>query len=205
MTGDVEGIVGYLHETGHLKRTKRAGWWIAGVRDPESVAEHSFRTGIIAYVLALMEGANPDRAASLALFHDVLETRIGDIPSTGRAHLGIASPEEITKVQTVDLPSPIAGTIRDLVSEYEAKESPESRCAKDADKLECLLQAREYETQGYSLVQPWVDTMLSSVKTASARELAQAALSTPVDSWWHEIVSSYGSVKSEPPTTANDR
>jgi hypothetical protein len=34
----------YLYEAGQLKRVKRSGWWIAGVKDPESVAEHSFRT-----------------------------------------------------------------------------------------------------------------------------------------------------------------
>jgi putative hydrolase of HD superfamily len=145
-----------------------------------------------------MEGANPDRAATLALFHDVLETRIGDIPSTGRAHLDIAPPNDVTKVQTANLPTSISEPIQELVAEYDAKESPEALCAKDADKLECLLQAREYETQGYSLVQPWVDTMLSSVKTGSAKELAKAALRVPVDSWWREIVSSYGSIASGP-------
>jgi len=198
MTDDTESVVGYLHEVGHLKRTKRAGWWIAGVRDPESVAEHSFRAGVIAYVLALMEGADPDRAATLALFHDVLETRIGDIPSPGRAHLAVADPVEIARTQTDALPSPVAENILGLVSEYEAKESPESQCAKDADKLECLLQAREYATQGYALVQPWVDTMVAAVKTPSGKELARGALSTPVDSWWRDIVSSYGSAPQAP-------
>jgi transcriptional regulator with XRE-family HTH domain len=78
-------IAGFLIEAGHLKRTPRAGWPIAGVRDPESVAEHSYRTAVIAYVLAVMEGANADRAAALAVFHDVPETRSTDIPSTRQA------------------------------------------------------------------------------------------------------------------------
>jgi putative hydrolase of HD superfamily len=34
--------------------------------------------------------------------------------------------------------------IRELVEEYEARRSLEARLAKDADKLECLIQAREY-------------------------------------------------------------
>jgi putative hydrolases of HD superfamily len=192
MSAGPHEIVGYLYEAGHLKKTRRAGWWIAGIKDPESVAEHSFRTGIIAFALAVMEGANPERAATLALFHDVIETRIGDIPSTGRAHLKIASPVEVNQVQVSSLPTSLQDRISALVAEFEDKATLEAQCAKDADKLECLLQAREYQSQGYSNVQPWVDTMAEAVKTPSGKELAKAAVETPVNVWWHDIVSSYG-------------
>lgn len=184
--------VGFLHESGHLKHTKRAGWWIAGVRDPESVAEHSYRVGIIAYVVALMEGADANKAAALALFHDVPECRLGDIPSTGKKFIQAAPADEVIAEQTAALPAGLAQPIRDLIAEFEAKESPEARCAKDADRIECLLQAREYLAQGYSKAQPWVDTMVGAVKTESGRRLAEAALTVPVDAWWHDIVASYG-------------
>jgi putative hydrolases of HD superfamily len=189
---DLRSLTAYLVEAGHLKRTRRAGWWIAGVRDPESVAEHSFRTGIIGYVLAVMEGANPDRTAALCLFHDMIECRLGDIPSTGKRYVTMAQAEEIAKDQTAELPGAVAQPIRDLVGEFEAKETIESRCAKDADKLECLLQAREYQAQGFQTVQPWVDTMVSAVRTDSGRRLAAAARTEPVNAWWHDIVAAYG-------------
>lgn len=189
---DATAITGYLVEAGHLKRTKRAGWWIAGHRDPESVAEHSFRTAIIAYVVAAMEGANPDRAAALAVFHDMIETRLGDIPSTGRPYLTMAAAEAVAKDQTAELPSAVGQPIRDLVAEFEARETPEAVCAKDADRLECLIQAREYQAQGYQLAQPWVDTMVTAVRTESGRQLAEAARTAPVDGWWHDIVATYG-------------
>lgn len=182
----------FLIEAGHLKRTKRTGWWIAGIRDPESVAEHSYRTGVIAYVLALMEGVDANKAAALALFHDLPETRIGDIPSTGKKFAQTAPAEDVIATQTANLPAELAGPIRDLIAEFEAKETPEARCAKDADKIECLLQAREYQAQGHSLTQPWVDTMVAAVRTESGKRLAEAAAQVPVDAWWREIVSSYG-------------
>jgi putative hydrolase of HD superfamily len=182
----------FLVEAGHLKRTRRAGWWIAGIRDPESVAEHSYRVGIVAYVLALMEGADPHKAATLALFHDLPETRLSDIPSTGKPFVQCSPAQDVIEAQTANLPADIAGPIRDLIAEFEAKETPEARCAKDADKIECLLQAREYQAQGHSLTQPWVDTMVAAVKTDSGRRLAEAAVRAPVDEWWREIVSSYG-------------
>lgn len=192
MTDDDTATAAFLVEAGHLKRTKRTGWWIAGVRDPESVAEHSFRTAVVAYVLAQMEGADPHKAATLALFHDLPETRIGDIPSTGKRFVQSAPAEDVIATQTASMPAALAGPIRDLVAEFEAKETPEARCAKDADKIECLLQAREYQAQGYQLAQPWVDTMVAAVKTGSGRRLAEAAIRVPVDEWWREIVASYG-------------
>jgi putative hydrolases of HD superfamily len=189
---DAGRLVDFLVEAGHLKMARRTGWWIAGVRDPESVAEHSFRAGVIAYVLAVMEGANPDRAATLALFHDLPETRISDIPSTGRPHVTTEAAAAVVKTQTADLPEAVADPVRQLIGEFEDRATPEAMCAKDADMLECLIQAREYQTRGYQLVQPWVDTMLAAVRTKSGRRLAQAAATGPVDAWWHDIVASYG-------------
>jgi putative hydrolase of HD superfamily len=187
-----DATAAYLVEAGHLKRTKRAGWWIAGVRDPESVAEHSFRVGVIGYVLAVMEGADANRTAALCLFHDLPETRIGDIPSTGKRYITAADPNEIARDQTEGILPDVADSVRGLIGEFEANDSLEARCAKDADKLECLIQGLEYQAQGYQLAKPWVDTMVMAVRTDAGKRLAEAALRTPVDSWWHEIVASYG-------------
>lgn len=189
---DAEALATFLGETGHLKRARRAGWWIAGVRDPESVAEHSFRTAIIGYVLALMEGADAEHTAALCLFHDLPETRLGDVPSTGKPFVTMAAADEVARVQTANLPTGVGKTIVGLVGEFEARETVEAMCAKDADKLECLIQAREYQAHGFSLAQPWVDTMAAAVRTESGRRLAAAALTVPVDAWWHDVVASYG-------------
>lgn len=84
-TPELEGMVGYLYEMGLLKRLPRAGWLVAGIDHPESVAEHSFRVAIIGYLLASMEGADPARTALLCLFHDTQKSRIGDVPRVARA------------------------------------------------------------------------------------------------------------------------
>jgi putative hydrolase of HD superfamily len=39
------------------------------------------------------------------------------------------------------LPDAAASTIQDAVSEYEARSTQAAHCARDADKLECLIQA----------------------------------------------------------------
>ena len=145
---ELEGLTNFLYEMGLLKRYKRTGWMIAGIDNPESIAEHSFRTAIIGYLLAVMEGADPAKTAALCLFHDTQETRIGDVPSVGKAYVVTAPNPEVTADQVAGFPAEAGQAVRELVEEYEARQSLEARLAKDADKLECLIQAREYQAQG---------------------------------------------------------
>jgi len=89
-----EALASFGYELGILKRIRRSGWWHAGVRDPESVGEHSLRAAQLAALIAAEEGASPERAAFLAVWHDTQETRTGDLPlntgggqlSAGRLH-----------------------------------------------------------------------------------------------------------------------
>jgi putative hydrolase of HD superfamily len=53
------GVVAFAYEMGVLKRLRRAGWWRVGVRDPESVAEHSLRVAQLAALIASEEGGDP--------------------------------------------------------------------------------------------------------------------------------------------------
>lgn len=189
---DAREIIPFLHEAGHLKRSVRQGWWIAGVHNPESVAEHSFRAAIVGYVIASMEGADAERTATLCLFHDVPESRQSDVPSTGKRYVSMAPDTDVIRDQTAQLPTHLADRIRSLIGEFEDQSTPEARCAKDADKLECLLQAREYQVQGYQDAQPWIDTMVDAVKTPSGKALANAALEVAPNAWWYDIVANYG-------------
>jgi putative hydrolase of HD superfamily len=196
MDSAIERTLDFLHEAGHLKRLPRTGWLVADVPSPESVAEHSFRTGVIAYVIAVLEGANPDRAAALGLFHDIPETRTGDSPSVGRAYVQTLDAREVAADQVAGLPPALAAHITDLITEHEGAKSPdatpEARCSRDADKLECLLQARRYQEQGNVNMQPYVDSMVRAVTTNTGRKLAQAALEVSPSSWWAGFAEKFG-------------
>ncbi|MGH8909346.1 MAG: HD domain-containing protein [Egibacteraceae bacterium] len=181
---ELEGLVNFFYEAGLLKRSKRTGWWLAGVKDPESIAEHSFRTAIIGYVLALMEGADPGRTVTFCIFHDTQETRTGDIPSVGKRYVSTAAHAAVTADQVRDFPERIGAAVRALVMEYEARESLEARCARDADELECLIQAREYEAQGHADVTPWITTSAEALQTTSAQHLAKVCKEVPPRQWW---------------------
>ena len=68
------------------------------------IAEHSFRTAIIAGLLAKAEGAAPARATYPAVWHDTRETRVLDIPRLGRKYLEAASNDSVTAEQVTGLP-----------------------------------------------------------------------------------------------------
>jgi len=177
------GAMNYLFEVGLLKRAKRTGWWIAGVKDPETIAEHSFRTALIGAMLAPLEGADPARVGLLCLFHDTQETRTGDIPHVGRRYLTAIDNETVTADQVAGCPPDVSSMIRNVVAEYERGETVEAIVARDADKLECLVQAIEYGEQGCGNVQQWIDNSRTKLKTASAIQLADAALTTGTLNW----------------------
>jgi putative hydrolase of HD superfamily len=180
---EVDAAARLIQEMGLLKLSARTGWWQCGVSQPESVAEHSFRTAIIASILAGMEDCDPARAAHLALWHDSQETRLGDIPYLGRRYLTAAANEAVTADQTEGLPDAVARNIRSVVHDYETGDDPEVRCAHDADRLDCLFQAIAYRDDGYVNVGRWVESSSSRLKTESAARLAKAALGMSAQSW----------------------
>ena len=183
LSDELRDTTGFLYEIGLLKRYKRTGWSQVGVPLPESVADHSFRVSVIASVLAAMEGANSQRAAFLALWHDSQETRTTDLPHLTKNYVSAAANEQVTRDQVAPLPPSVAGMISTAVAEYEAAETQEARCARDADKLECLLQAREYQEQGHTNVQPWIDSSLAALTTASAKQFAHEAMAQNSLDW----------------------
>ncbi len=183
------GTATFLYEMGHLKHLERAGWLLLGIPQPESVAEHSFRVALTGMTLAAMEGADVGHTAALCLFHDGHETRIGDVPSVGRAYIRTADPEAITKDQTAAMPHEVGKVFLELTAEYEANETAEAKLAHDADKLETLLQAAEYQEQGHDTA-AWRETSITALRTDAGRELARAiGASSP--QWWSAFAASY--------------
>lgn len=188
MADELARLAGFLYETGLLKRYRRSGWSIVGVKDPESIAEHSFRTAVIGTTVACLEEADPQRTAVLCLFHDTQETRLTDLPHIAKRYVTTVSNGEVTTDQTRDLPGAIAGLIQGIVTEYEEESSLEAVCAHDADKLECLIQACEYREHGYRNTEGWIETCLAALRTPSAKRLAHEVLNMSSLEWHHRYL-----------------
>jgi putative hydrolase of HD superfamily len=149
-------IVKFLKAVGKLKRVKRTGWVIRGVKDPESVAEHSYRTAVTAMVVCDIEGLDSGKAVKMALLHDLQESIVGDMTRESPNFSDKRKLEEEAMVEILGgLPNKLAGEYMDLWREYLEGITPEARVVKNADKLEMLLQAKEYEEQGYDVRDFW--------------------------------------------------
>ncbi len=109
--------------------------------------------------------------------------RTGDIPHTARPYVAKPDATTVTRDQTQHLPHDARKTVQEAVVEYEEQRTPEARCAKDADKLERLIQAIEYRHAGHGNVQGWVDSSRDALATDAARRIADAALGTSPLSW----------------------
>ena len=190
----LEPVASYVYEMGFLKRTPRTGWLMLGVPNPESVAEHSFRAATIGIALATLEGADVGRTTAMCVLHDSAETRISDIASVSRAYLIATRPEAVSVDQTAGMPDETAAAYRELIAEFERGETLEARCAKDADKLELLATAREYERNGYDTTE-WQQTSTEALRTKSGQWLGQAIIATSPVEWWQSFTASYHEIK----------
>ena len=184
----MKNIVKYLYEAGQLKRVPRSGWTMAGIEHGESVAEHSFRTAVLAYILAKLEKADVETALAMALFHDMPEARINDLHKVGQRYADWDRAEaRACEEQTALLPEPLAAGLRRARRSFDARQTPEARIARDADYLECLLQAREYQAyQGYDL-REWITNTRKALKTKSAQRIAAQCLKTDPRTWWRGL------------------
>jgi len=181
----MDSISKYIFEAGMLKRVKRSGWWAEKVENPESVAEHSFRTGVIAFILARMEGlgeAEANRLCTAAVFHDMHEARIGDMHKITARYIHVTKELErgVEREQAAGLPAPIQKSIQGALELSEQ----ERAILKDADYLECAFQAKEYLDIGYKGAQTWIDNIGERLKTKSAKSLHAKMKGMDSNSWW---------------------
>jgi putative hydrolase of HD superfamily len=175
-------------EAGMLKRSPRSGWLVAGVPQPESVADHSFRCALIAYVIAVLEDVEPEKVMAMALFHDLHETRITDLHKMAKKYLDTYSAEgKIFERQTAELPASLKNRLRALRNEDRAQKSLAAKIVRDADILECLIQAKEYHENGLKSVKPFFKTGESELATKSAKDLWRATLKRSSHAWWNTI------------------
>jgi putative hydrolase of HD superfamily len=179
----------FFAEAGLLKHVKRSGWWVAGIKDPESVAEHCFRCAVIGYYLARAEGADPYRVLLMTLFNDIHEARINDLHKMGHYYIDFkAAEKEVFHDQMAPLLPSVKAELSANRSEYEAQDSPEALIARDADILECLLQAKEYYVRGHQTAKTFFQKAPDHLRTGTARRLWRRMKTWDSTKWWENIV-----------------
>lgn len=173
-------LADFLFEVGMLRKTPRTGYQFLG-SGAENVAEHSFRTAIIGYVLAGMAGADQKQTAMLCLFHDLHEARTGDFNYVSRRY------NQSDRVQALKDCLRGTGLTADLLglwTELEAVESLEAKLAQDADQIDLILNLKEELDLGNANAAKWLDCSLQRIKTEEGKRLAQAIRETDHTDWW---------------------
>lgn len=179
----MKNLANFLFEVGMLKRTPRTGFQFLG-SGAESVAEHSFRTAMIGYTLAQMDGqADVGRVLQLCLFHDIPEARTGDLNYVNKKYVKV---DEERAVEDLASQLPFGDDYRATLQEFMAKQSHEARLAHDADQLEMILALKEYKDLGNRYADEWLPATLLRLQTEVAKQLAEVIWETDSTRWWFD-------------------
>jgi putative hydrolase of HD superfamily len=199
LDGRWNGIIEVLEHAGRLKQLPRQGWIDRGVASPESVADHSYRLGLLVLLRAGQDSTiDLGRALTIALVHDLPEAIAGDatpfdqaldVPEAEREAIfrrppiypseaqhakhaaELAAMEEITR----ELPSQLRELISGAWEEYEEGKTAEAQLVRQADKLESWLQALEYrEEQARLVIESFSIGTDQAVTDPSLRDLLDA-------------------------------
>ena len=179
----MDRIVEFLFEVGMLKRTPRSGWqFLDG--GSESVAEHVYRTTMIAWVLARLDGTvDTEKVLRLALAHDLPEARTGDLNYVNQKYV---SANEALAAEDMTRGLPFGEELRELMAEYRDETSPEAILTHDADQLEMLFELKEKLDSGCQAAEDWTSFVLRRLRTDAAKELAGKILEGDSASWWFD-------------------
>lgn len=175
-----ERIVDFLNEVGMLRHTPRSGYQFLG-SGRENVAEHSYRTAVIGYVLARLTGADAARTTFLCLFHDLAEARTGDFNYVNRLYNSTA-PRKAMEDATAG--TGLEDDILPLWDELEENLSPEARLAHDADQLDLIFNLKRESDLGNRYADTWLECALKRLRTEAGRELAAVVRETDHTLWW---------------------
>ena len=183
---NLKNIVNFIFEINQLKRQRHSGFQLAGVNDPDSVAEHVMRAAQIGYILAVMEGeANPEKVASMIMIHDNGEARVGDQHKVAARYFDVKEAEHKAFSEQLErLDNSVAERWQKYFNEFENRNTKEGIIAKDADWLETAFQAKEYMDIGFSSMENWVENVSKAVETNSAKMLIKEMRESKFTDWW---------------------
>ena len=137
----------FFFQIAELKKLPRAGWKIkVGLKDSESVAEHSYMMSVMSMVLSDMKSLNSEKVLKMAILHDWAESKIGDFMPEQIGYEKKSELENYAMGEILEsLPQKIQSEYNGIWDEFLARDTSEARLVHELDKLEMALQAKIYE------------------------------------------------------------
>lgn len=177
----MESIADFLFEVGMLSKTPRSGYQFLG-SGRESVAEHILRTVFIGYALCkLNPSLNELRVLKMCILHDLPEARTGDMNYVNKKYVEV---NEAKAVRELTEGLFFGGDIRQAIDEFNARETPEAKTARDADQIALILQLKEYGDLGNKHSDEWIRYALQRLATEEGKKLADRIIQTDSSHWW---------------------
>lgn len=143
-------IVEFSKSIGRSKKLKRSGWVREKVKNPESIADHSFRVIVLSMVLANHFKVDQTKLIKMAIIHDLGETKTGDLVVERGKKINSTekSKKEMLEDQAVvDLIGKFGKEYHRIFHEMIERKSKEAQLFWQIDKLEMAMQAKEYEKE----------------------------------------------------------
>lgn len=161
-----ENALSFLLTTIQSKRIVRTGWKLHGIRNPESVAEHSYQLCVMSMIFADQLGCDRDKLTKMALIHDLSEVITGDMVSEHGNMIDLKARNkketmEAKGIGTMFAPLKDKGEYKRIFEEMVERKSHEANVFWQLDKLEMAIQALQYEQiTGKNLEEFFVNTDL---------------------------------------------
>jgi len=179
----MKAVIDLLFQARTLKEIPRSGFHYLG-SGRESVAEHSFLTAFIAYVMAVLDPeVDGRRLLSLCLLHDITEARIGDLNSVNKKYV---SADETKALSDTVRSLPFGAEVAGLVEEFHEGRTREAALARDADQLSLLLELKTQADLGFSPPHQWIPHVRERIRTEMGKALAAQILERGWNQWWYQ-------------------
>jgi putative hydrolase of HD superfamily len=174
-------IANLLFEAKMLKEIPRSGYHFLGAGH-ESIAEHTFSTTFIAYVMAQLDPEiDALKLISMCLLHDLPEARTGDLNTVHKTYV---TANDAKALEDTTRHLPFASSITSLIKEFNENQSREAQMAHDADQLSLILELKDLSDIGYAPPDRWLPHVLKRIKTKVAKKIARSIMESHRDDWW---------------------
>lgn len=150
-----------------------------------NVSEHMFRVAWIALLLARLEhNVHHEKILKLALVHDVSEVRAGDVNGLQKRY---TTRDEPRAVRDTLYNTSLSEEMVTLWDEAHEQKTAEARIVKDADYLDQILELKEQQANGNSLMDAfksiWQKNYGDKLYTKSAKDLLEQIRSADPHDW----------------------
>jgi len=183
---DYTKIINFLFEIAYADEVENVGWSLIRADKKPTLSQHLFRTSIIAFLIAQLEGVeDPNKLAIAGLLNRIQQTRLGDRHKITAGYID-KSPEVKDRVRHDQLSLLPDKSKKAFVKVLELSED-EKVIVKDADQISFALEAKAYVDKGYEKAHIWIDRIEQVLVTDTAKEMIRSIIKTHSCDWWEHL------------------